>query len=201
MLLDVKNFVHITFSKSYTSQNSLNQHINSYHLSKEIKCDQCNRKFKTLLALEHHKHTKHANSIKQIVKEINKKVDINHQHKEMQPKKLTLYEKVYLRDKINGLIRNLLQKKKTIVMDECLHSNKLVINTLNDKYEVIPLPSELKTHSDVNLRLALIEKKYGLATKDQEMALIARKIGIKPVYLFIDRKGNRALIRVRKNIS
>ena len=86
-------------------------------------------------------------------------------------------------------------------MDECLHNNKSVIHTLNDRFEVIPLPNELKTHSDGNLRLVLIEQKYGLVTKDQEMALIARKVKIKPVYLLIDRKGNRALVRVRKNIK
>jgi len=47
----------------------------------------------------------------------------------------------------------------------------------------------------------LIEQKYGLVTKDQEMALIARKMKIKPVYLLIDRKGNRALVRVPKKVN
>ena len=185
--------------KGFESQNSLNQHINSSHLSKKITCDKCNRKFKTLPALEQHKRTKHTSSIPQLIKEISKKKVSKPQDKNIIDNKLALYEKLNLRERISKFIRKIFQRKKTIVMDECLHNNKLVINTLNDRYEVIPLPSELKTHSDGNLRLALIEKKYGLATKDQEMALIARKMKIKPVYLYIDRKGNRALIRVRKN--
>ena len=77
----------------------------------------------------------------------------------------------------------------------------LLMHIFIDSYTRNEVQNELKTHSDRNLRFALIEKKYGLATKDQEMALIARKMKIKPVYLFIDRKENRALIRVRENIE
>ena len=151
--------------------------------------------------MEQHKQTKHENSLFQIVKEIAKKADSKPQDKNFTAKKLALYERLNLHERISKFIRKIFQRKEIVVMDECLHNNKLVINTLNDRYEVIPLPNELKTHSDSSLRLALIEKKYGLATKDQEMALIARKMKIKPVYLFIDRMGNRALIRVRKNIN
>jgi len=196
-----KKFICSHCSKSHTSQKSLNQHINSSHLSRIIKCDQCNKKFKTLPALEQHKHTKHVNLIAQMVREKTKKADSTPKDKIRKTPKLALYERLNTREKICMVFRKLLKRKKIIVMDECLHNNKSVINTLKDGYEVIPLPNELKTHSDGNLRLALIEKKYGLATKDQEMALIAGKMKIKPVYLLIDRKGNRALIRVRKNIK
>ncbi len=195
-----KKFVCSHCSKSLTSQNLLNQHINSSHLSKIIKCDQCNKKFKTLSALEQHKYTKHVKLIYQIGTDISKKADSTPKDKARKTK-LALFERLNIREKISRLFRKILHRKKIIVMDECLHNNKSVINTLKDGYEVIPLPNELKTHSDGNLRLALIEKKYGLATKDQEMALIAGKMKIKPVYLLIDRKGNRALIRVRKNIK
>ncbi len=196
-----KKFVCSHCGKILDSLNSLNQHINSSHLSKKIKCDLCNRKFKTLPALEQHKRTKHTTSISQLIKDITSEEVSILQPKSVVINKLELYERFNLREKISKSIRKIFLGKKIIVMDECLHNNKSVINTLNDRYEVIPLPSGLKTHSDGNLRLALIEKRYGLATRDQEMALIARKMKIKPVYLYIDRKGHKALIRVGKNIE
>ena len=196
-----KKFICSHCGKNLDSLNSLNQHINSSHLSKKIKCDLCNKKFKTLPALEQHKRTKHTTSISQLIKDITNEEVSKPQAINITNNKVELYERLNLRERISKFIRKRFNRKKIIVMDECLHNNKSVINTLNDRYEVIPLPSELKTHSDGNLRLALIEKRYGLATRDQEMALISRKIKIKPVYLYIDRKGNRALIRVRKNIE
>jgi len=132
---------------------------------------------------------------------ISNKADSNLKVKNLEIIKLALHERQNILEKISEFFRKKFKRKKIIVMDECLHNNKSVIHTLNDRFEVIPLPNELKTHSDGNLRLVLIEQKYGLVTKDQEMALIARKVKIKPVYLLIDRKGNRALVRVRKNIK
>ena len=83
-------------------------------------------------------------------------------------------------------------------MDECVGNDTSIIDTLRNNYNVYPLPKELKSHSDQDLRLALSEKKWGLISKDYEMVMIAREMKIKPVYLLTEKRDHRDLIRISK---
>ena len=197
-----KSIVCSICGKSFNSKNSKNQHMTSSHLKRTIKCNFCNKSFKTLPALEQHKREKHSNLIslkKNKIERVERSSFRKANLEKKQKANLILYERTTITEKIRILLRKLLRKRKTIIMDECLQISLSVIDALKERYNVIPLPLELKTQFDDNLRLAISEKKFGLATKDQEMAILARKSKIKPVYLLIERKGNRALIRIRRN--
>ena len=170
-------------NKFYKDTNSLNQHIISKH-KKPFVCPQCQKGFKSKLAMDQHFRMKHES--------------VKEPKQEFERSKLGVYERTPFTEKLMIGFKILFNNKQILVLDECVGNDTSVINALKTRYKIIPLPNELKSHKDKDLRLALKEKGWGLVSKDFEMTTIARKLGIKPVYFLKEVRGHRALFRISK---
>ena len=178
-------------NRKFKADNALKQHIKAKH-EKGFTCSYCGKDFKTEQSLSQHVKAKHEKK--------NNDTNKNNQIKKNSKSKpeLEVYERLSLLEKLRMLSKRISNNKKTVILDECVGNDESVINILKYRYQVKPIPNNLLSHEDMDLRLAIKEKKWGLVTKDFEMALKSRKAKIKPVYFFKEVRGNRALIKISK---
>lgn len=178
--------------KKFKDKNALKNHLNStgHKLQNlgtkptKFKCPHCQKDFKTEKSMNQHIYMKH----KKETKKKDKREKLG----------LALFEKISIKEKITNIFRRLFNKKRIIVMDECVGNDISVIEALKGQYSVRSLPKELISHSDKDLRLVLSAKKWGLVSKDYEMVMLAREMKIIPVYLLAEKRNNRDLIKISK---
>jgi len=177
-------------NKKFGDRHALEQHMKKLSHSDdkikstiEFKCPQCNKEFKSKKALNNHFSAKH---------------ETRDKTKIIKKKGIALFEGRSVIDRMRRFIQSVFHKKRIIIMDECVGNDVSVIDALNDNYEVRPLPNDLVSHTDQNLRLTLTEKKWGLVSKDYEMVMIAKEMNINPVYLLTEKRDHRDLIRISK---
>lgn len=178
--------------KKFKDKNALKNHLNStghkldnfVAKSTKFKCPHCQKDFKTEKSMNQHILMKHKKQTKKKAKR--------------EKLELALFEKISIKEKITNFFRKRFNKKRIVVMDECVGNDSSVIKALKGQYSIHALPKELISHSDKDLRLALSAKKWGLVSKDYEMVMLAREMKIIPVYLLTEKRNYRDLIRISK---
>ncbi len=190
-----KNTGHLTIA---------NQTIKSQK-TKQVLCTQCNRKFFTPQAMEQHRGKKHrlqSDKSTQLSSPSSKTTNIQPKNPKPElnqkpiPKQEGLVDKIPVWERIINKLRLLIHRKKVLILDEMLGNGSTIQNVLHLPYEIRSLPSFLKGFPDRDLRLTLAQQRWGLVTKDFEMALLAFKMKIRPVYFLAERRGNTVLIRL-----
>lgn len=177
--------------KEFKNKRSLKQHmisieknrVRQQNQNEEVACPICEKSFNTKPSLKQHLSANHKRSHKTLT---------------IKRKGIALFERYTLRERIINALRKLFNRKRKIIMDECVGNDISVIDALSDLYDVEPLPVPLIGHSDLDLRLALKEKKWGLVSKDYDMVMRAREMGLYPVYLLTEKRKHRDLIRISK---
>ncbi len=179
--------------------------------TKQVLCTQCNRKFFTPQAMEQPRGKKHRlQSDKSTplslpsskITDIQPKNPTPKPNQKPIPKQEGIVDKIPVWERIINKLRLLIHRKKVLILDEMLGNGSTIQNFLDLPYEIRSLPSFLKGFPDRDLRLALAQQRWGLVTKDFEMALLAFKMQIRPVYFLAERRGNTVLIRLsRKNLQ
>jgi hypothetical protein len=208
-------------NKEFSSKKALAQHSTSkahppIKLAPKITCPKCNKHFETKRSLLQHQKAvvdNHKKVIYPICKNNFTTKRSLKQHQQMHKKgtiiskkskvranylqkELVLYENLSWLERIKNKLRKLLKKPTVILLDECVEKDNQIIAFFESRYNILFMPLNLRTYKDHELRLVLLEKLWGIISKDYEMCVLSHKKKVNPVYYLKETDRYRTLIRL-----